>query len=316
MDLFMTPEKDSNMRLRQFAVVSAIAFVAACGTDKKELDTALVQAQTASAEKDSLLVEVLETTKLINDVNVELAKAKTVGVSPVVSSGDKAGMNAKAEERAMVLGKIREVVTRLEAAEANLERSKKRLGAMQSKDAKLLKQIDDYLGQVVALREQSEAQAALIEEQKGTITVLAAQLDSSRNENLTVTIERQQLADSVVTVTKKANTVYYLAGSKKELLEKGVVVNEGSKFLVFGGKQLAPARTLDTDNFTAIDKTVDSVLPLPPSTRGWKIVSRHGLENVAPETLKDGKIVTGNELRIMDVDGFWKSGPYLILVEN
>lgn len=304
------------MRLRQFVAASAFALVAACGTNKKELDTALEQARLASAEKDSLLSEVLETTKLINDVNVELAKARTVGVSPVVASGDKAGMNAKAEERALVLGKIREVVTRLEAAEASLEKSKQRLGALQSKDARLLKQIDEYKGQLVALREQSEAQAALIEEQKGAITVLASQLDSTRQDNLTLAVEKQSLADSVVSVTRKANTVYYLAGSKKELLEKGVVVNEGSKFLVFGGKQLAPARTLDTDNFTAVDKTVDSVLPLPASSRGWKIVSRHGLENVDPETLKDGKIVTGTELRIVNVDGFWKSGPYLILVEN
>lgn len=304
------------MRLRSFAAAAAVILVAACGTNKKELDTALEQARIASAEKDSLLAEVLETTKLINDVNVELAKAKTVGVSPVVASGDKAGMNAKAEERAMVLGKIREVVARLEAAEAQLEKSKARLGALQSKDARLLKQIDEYKGQLAALREQSEAQAALIEEQKGQITVLAAQLDSTRQDNLAISVEKQALADSVTSVTKKANTVYYLAGTKKELLEKGVVVNEGSKFLVFGGKQLVPARTLETDNFTAVDKLNDSVLPLPPSEKGWKIVSRHGLENVKPEQLKDGKIVTGNELHITNPEAFWKASPYLILVEN
>ncbi len=305
------------MRLRAFAAASALAILAAaCGTNKKELDTALESARVASAEKDSLLSEVLETTKLINDINVELAKAKTVGVSPVVASGDKAGLNAKAEERAMVLGKIREVVSRLEAAEAQLEKSKQRLGAMAAKDAKLLKQIDDYKAQLVALREQSEAQAALIEEQKGQITVLAAQLDTSRAEARDLAVEKSVLADSVNSVTERANTVYYLAGTKKELMEKGVVVNEGSKFLFFGGKQLAPARTLDANVFTAVNKLTETTLRLPKSERGWKIVSRNGLEFVEQSQLKDGKIVTGDELHITNPEEFWKGSSYLILVEN
>lgn len=305
------------MRLRSFAAASALALVvAACGTNQKELDSALEQAKVASAEKDSLLTEVLETTKLINDINVELAKARTVGVSPVVASGDKAGMTAKAEERAMVLGKIREVVSRLEAAEAQLETSKKRLSALQVKDAKLLKQIEDYQGQLVALREQSEAQAALIEEQKSQITVLAAQLDTSRAEARDLAIQQSVLADSVAVVTEKANTVYYVAGTKQELIEKGVIVNEGSKFLFFGGKQLQPARTLDVNQFTAVHRLNDTALPLPKSDKSYKVISRNGLEYIAPESLKDGKLVTGGEVRITNPEAFWNASDYLILVEN
>lgn len=302
------------MRMRSLVLVPAVLLaVVGCG-NKQELNAALEQARISSAEKDSLLAEVLETTKLINDVNVELAKAKSVGVSPVVA-GDKNAMSAKAEERAMVLGKIREVVARLEQAEAQLEKSKVRLGQLSSRDAKLMKQIDDYKQQLQALREQSEAQAALVEEQRGQITMLAGRVDTLSDENRTLATDKTVLTDSVSSLTETANTVYYIAAPKKELKEKGIVVDEGSKFLFFGGRQTVPARTLPTDAFTAVNKINDTVIQLPKSEKGYKIVSRHGLEFVAPEDVKDGKIIA-EALHITNAQEFWKSSPYLILVEN
>lgn len=301
------------MRKILWVMVPAL-FLGACEGNKQELTQALEQAKVASAEKDSLLSEVLETTKFINEVNVELAKAKTVGVSPVVA-GDKAAMSAKAEERTMVLGKIREVVARLEQAEASLEKTKSRLGQLTSRDAKLMKQIEEYKTQLQSLREQSEAQAAMIEEQKGQITVLATQVEEKTQENRQLATEKQVMADSVATVTEAANTVYYIAGTKNELKEKGIIVDEGSKFLFFGGRQTVPARTLSKELFTALNKTKDTVVPLPKSEKGYKIVSRHSLADVAPENLKDGKIVQG-DLHITNADDFWKASDYLILVEN
>jgi ABC-type transporter Mla subunit MlaD len=301
------------MRKALWVLVPAL-LLGACEGNKQELTQALEQAKAAGAEKDSLLSEVLETTKFINEVNVELAKAKTVGVSPVVA-GDKAAMSAKAEERAMVLGKIREVVARLEQAEASLEKTKTRLGQLSSRDARLIKQIDDYKTQLQQLREQSEAQAALIEEQKGQITVLATQVQEKAEENRQLATEKQVMVDSVATITETVNTVYYIAGTKKELKEKGVIVDEGSKFLFFGGRHTVPARSLSPDLFTALNKSKDTVVPLPASAKGYQIVSRHSLDDIAADNLKDGKVIQG-DLHITKPDDFWKASNYLILVEN
>ena len=70
--------------------------------------------------------------------------------------------------------------------------------------------------------------------------------------------------------------MFYIAGTEEELLKKGVVVKEGKKFLFFGGKQLHPARSLDSSVFTAVDKTTMTTIALP-ADREYKVVSRQDL---------------------------------------
>ena len=65
------------------------------------------------------------------------------------------------------------------------------------------------------------------------------------------------LTDTVGNLTAYKNTVYYAVGTKDELMKKGIVTKEGTKFLVFGGSRLEPARNLNPDRFTAIDKTAE-----------------------------------------------------------
>ena len=82
------------------------------------------------------------------------------------------------------------------------------------------------------------------------------------------------LTDTVANLTSYKNTVYYAVGTKDELMKRGIVTKEGSKFLVFGGTRLEPARNLDPAAFTAIDKTQQTSIPLPRSDKKYKIVSR------------------------------------------
>ncbi len=302
--------------MRRLCLFAALLALTACGPSKKEYDTALTESKTMAAEKDSLLTEVLENTKLVNDLNTELAKATSVGVSPVVAGESPASQ--KAEERQILLGKVREVVARLSETEANLAKSKARVQAVSAKDTKLIAQIEEYQKAIsdlkTSMEQQEETFQAIIEDQRGEIAALGTQLDTVRSTVNTLGMEKVALKDTVTTLTRYKNTVYYVSGTKDELLQKGVIVSEGHKFLFFGSKTIAPARNLSPEAFTALDKIQDSVIALPKTDREYQIISRQSLDFLSAGLAKDGKL-TG-ALHIASPEQFWSPSKYLILVED
>jgi len=115
-------------------------------------------------------------------------------------------------------------------------------------------------------------------------------------------------------LTAYKNTAYYAVGTKDELMTKGIVTKEGSKFLVFGGSRLEPARNLTPDLFTAIDKTQQKSIPLPRTDKKYKIVSRQSPTFLGGTVGKDGA-VTGT-VEIAQPEEFWAASKYLILVQD
>ena len=123
--------------MRKLLLLAVIGLTAAgCDASKEKLNTAMADNQRISAEKDSLLTEVMANATLVNDINNELAKAKNLGANPVAPG--EAGATNAAADRQVVLGKIRDAITRLNESEAQLERSKARLAALGRKDSRLL----------------------------------------------------------------------------------------------------------------------------------------------------------------------------------
>ena len=70
--------------------------------------------------------------------------------------------------------------------------------------------------------------------------------------------------------------VYYIIGREDELLKKGVIVKEGGMNLLVGrvGKTVQASRSLDPSVFTAIDARQVSTIPMPDSTRTYRVISR------------------------------------------
>lgn len=283
--------------------------VAGCNGKRKELEAALSQTQLAAAERDSLLSEVLETTQMVNELNGELTRVRGLGVTPVLAT-ERGWRTAASEDRAIALGKVREVIARLDSAESRLARSEQRVKELSRRDERLATQLAEYRRTLAELRETSTKQEAelqaIIAEQQRRIAALTATVDTVRRQNAVLT-------DTVAALTEAQNTVYYVAGTKSELLKLGVVANEGSKFLFFGSKKLLPARTLAPTAFTRIDRMRDTVLPLPRADRAYRIVSRHDSQLLASPS-KDGKV--RGEIHIVTPPEFWTASKFLILVED
>jgi hypothetical protein len=112
---------------------------------------------------------------------------------------------------------------------------------------------------------------------------------------------------------KENNTVYYVIGSKDDLKKRGLIVEEGSKFLFFGHKALVPARTLDESQFTPIDKYTVTTITLPDSAKRFQIVSRQDPALVHEGTTPDGK--PDGVLTIANPEQFWTPSKFLIIVQ-
>jgi predicted nucleic acid-binding Zn-ribbon protein len=303
--------------MRRILYVVPLVLALACNQNKEELTKALADAQSLAAEKDSLITEVLETSKFVNGVNEELAKARSalVTTANTPESGTPAERDRAA--RTAALERVQALVGRLNETEQRLEQSTQRARSLSGRNGTLLKQIEAYKSsidslQATALRTESELRG-VIDSQTVQIASLNQDLDTTRAANTLLSMEKGALKDTVTDLTHYKNTVYYVAGTEEELIEKGVVVKEGKKFLFFGGKQLHPARTLDSSAFTPLDKTMATTIDLP-ANHEYKLVSRQDLAAVDSTSMKDGKVA--GQLRIDAPETFWAPSKYLILVQN
>jgi hypothetical protein len=295
-----------------------LAVVATTGCNQAELKKALADAKSAEAQKDSLLTEVLETTQFVTDVNAELAKAKSLAVTTTSTDPGVPGAKKDREERQAALARVQSVIAKLNESETKLAETETRAKTSRQRNARLLAQIATYKKTISDLKATAEQQVAEYEAQiaeKNTqIATLAGRVDTLSTEKTQLESDKAALSDTVVNLTTYKNTVYYAVGTKDELMKKGIVTKEGSKFLVFGGTRLEPARSLDPDSFTAIDKTHTASIPLPRADKKYKIVSRQSPTYLASGVTKDGK-VTGT-VEIAHPEEFWSASKFLILVQD
>lgn len=307
------------MRRYAWLVIGVAAVVNTSGCqDRKRLTVALAEAKASEAEKDSLLTEVLETTQFVTDMNAELAKVKGVTVTP--AGGDPGVPGAKADRaaRAAALERVQQVIARLDSSETKLAETEKRAKQSRQRNARLLAQIETFKKTIDDLRTTAEQQKtqyeAIIADQKTQIVTLNSRVDTLAANTALLTADKAALTDTVKNLTSYKNTVYYTVGTKDELLKRGVIVKEGSKFLFFGGSRVEPARTVDPSAFTAIDKTQTTSIPLPHPDKKYKIVSRQDPSHLSSTVSKDGKV--SGELRITQPEEFWSTSKYLILVQD
>jgi hypothetical protein len=126
-----------------------------------------------------------------------------------------------------------------------------------------------------------------------------------------LTGDTARLSERVARLSDSVNTVYYVAATEDELLERGVIVREGGRRYLFAGpRSIHPARRLSPDAFKAIDMTKTRSIALPPGH--YRVLSRHSMELMTPDTATGGKV--SGTLRVSAPEQFWAGSKFLILV--
>lgn len=264
----------------------------------RALNAQLAQAHTVAAQQDSLMQGFTQTTKLLDSIDSEISHVKGLKSHvPLAVQGD-SQQDPKAAYRANLLGKVKDVTALLNASRARVRR-------MASSNTALQGQIAQYQQTITSLQE-------MVDRQKQDILVLTGRVDSLTTANTQLAAGEAAVTDTMHALRRENNTVYYVIGTKDDLEKRGIVVEEGSKFLFFGHHALVPARKLDPSAFTAIDKFATTTITIPNPDKGYKIVSRQDPSLVDQPLTSAGK--PGGELHISDPSSFWSASKYLIII--
>ena len=113
-------------------------------------------------------------------------------------------------------------------------------------------------------------------------------------------------------LTTEKNTVYYVIGTKDDLLKRKIIVQTGGMLGI--GKVQVAARDLNPTDFTSIDRTSVANIPLPNAAKPYRIVTRQDV--AALETQPDAKGHVRDAIKIKDPVAFWGSSKFLIVIEQ
>ena len=264
-----------------------------------------------AAQKDALVQEIVGYAGTMSDISAELAKMQAEGTELAVNVE-----SPTSAQKDTVMARIAMVSERLTASERRLAESRTRIrrltGVSDSLRAQLDRTVTNY--------------EATIASQKTTIADLTQRVEQLRTENAELTVAKNALSDTVRTLEDTVrtletenNTVFYVIGTKKELLKRGIVQEEGGSRVLFifgrAGKTLVPARELAPTGFTAIDMRTTAEIPLPDPSAEYRVASRQDLSFLATPPDDKGRI-TGASLRIAQPQQFWQGSRYLIIVRG
>lgn len=270
--------------------LAALVFVfAACGTSA-ETERKLAELEQVNSQKDSLMQEVAISSRLISDVNVELAKVKVrnnrlhvSSESPITAQND------------TLIAKLRYVVARVQETENALGQSRARIKTLTALSDSLRAAYDSSVGNL----------QSVIASQKTTIDLLTDQVNTLTEENVA-------LRDSL-------STGYYIVGTRDQLKKKGVLTEQGGGRVLFvlwrTGKTLQPARNLNPDLFTAIDTRRVTQIPLPVASGEYRVASLQDLDFIAEER-ENGKYRDTPTLTITSPADFWRNSKFLIIIKE
>ncbi len=261
--------------------------------------------QSASADKDRALNQVVEATKFADQVDAELRQVRGLTSRVTVNKSVESGKTEAADAKKDILDRLTQMRQRLAARQAQVRAmidTLKTMRADSSATATLLADLNTRL----ANREKE-------------ITAFQEEVKLLRSQNAQLTAEKATLTDTVKAMDVRENKVFYVVGSRRQLLADGLVTEEGGSrglLIVKLGKTLVPARALDEQRFTMGDRRQTLTIALPRADRPYRIVSRHdvGLIEVAKKE-KDGSF-RGESIRIVDPAKFWASSRYLIIAEK
>jgi hypothetical protein len=259
-----------------------------------------------------MLNEVMTSTKFVNDLNGEIAKLKTPLKAGLIANRQDESRAARAmADREAITQRVRDLVARLDSSESRIASLRSRVATLSKHDDQLTQQVALYEKTIADLRDAAERQRAelqsVIDDQNLKITAL-------NSDNVRLAGEKTALTDTVRGLTVEKNTAYYVAGTRDELLKKGVLVEEGHKsFLgILGSRPIAPARALNPAQFVKIDRLKNVTIPLPDGE--YSIVTRQDLDFATPAAKKDDRI--RGSLTVDSPEKFWEPSKFLVLVRH
>ena len=256
-----------------------------------------VQAQIDSLQtaRDSLNRQLAERTETIEQLRGTIEEA----------AADVEGAGTATEP---LQDRITTMAQNLRTARAELEDARGRIRVLNARASRLRDSLD------TVITERDDALAM----QRDSIATLVTSLDSLSSRVDELSTDQVDLSDRLTAIEEKYYTVYVAVGTQDELIEDGVIEQEGGARVLLilwkAGETPVPARDLDTENFRAIDFRETTTVDLQDSAT-YRLVSRHNGDYVDASVDEDGRF-TAASLDITDPEQFWQASRYLIVMQE
>ena len=298
------------------------------------------------AEKnDYLLAQLNDLARIVNEIDRDLA-----------------GYSRTREVRALVPnGELENAQSERQLLESKRQRIAANLGRLTSR----LHSTDSLWRSAVAAEKASKAALASSAETLEMFKNVAAnramqfaefeeRIDSLQIANHALASERDRMRDSLLRLSSRVSRVYYVVGTREELIDAGIIHEVTVMKKLWRGwqreKQLVPAREAelahlamthssagslgfgadDTEadveqqgavrapeggEFRELDRFRDTLLVLPAVRHGkMRVLSAQELRH-ADGVGRDGWVNSSSgRLRIMDPEGFWEGGRFLVVM--
>ena len=282
--------------MKKHIIVAILAIVAvACGPSEKDKEIANLKEQVNQLKNQNaslrngdrkLKATVAEYNKFLKEVESNLSKIDE-NKTMIAKLGE--GQKGDVKENINV---------HINTIKALVENSKLRLLAMDKSLMQLRKESGDKSDEILAsdkniksLTRELLAKDAEMEEMDNELEGL--------EEMYEMELQNSQELTAII------NKAFYYAGTKKELMEKGIVTKEGG-FIGLGRVKVVNANAPDM-LFKQIMKNKTEEIML--EGKDAKLLSTHAEGSY--EWQKEGNNIAG--LTILDSDAFWKNGNYLVV---
>jgi hypothetical protein len=295
--------------MRRLILAGSLAVLATACVSKSEYDRQMEQVAAISAEKDSLLNEVVQTSRFIAEVSTELDKVRA-GNATVAAKGEMEAMSPS-QQRAALAERVRGLTVRLVESEERLAQSRRRVNALTANNATLQKQMESYDSTLKSFQTLIDSQKAEIATLVDQVQSLTTANESLRVTNVALTAERDDLTARASMLTSEQNTVYWVAGTRDELRRRGLIELRGGMLGI--GRTAVPSRTLNASEFTAVDRTQLAELALPNPGKTYRIITTNDVSGLDSPPV-DGKFK--GTIKVAAPEIFWRPSRFLILIEQ
>ena len=306
-------------------------------------DTARRQSRALEDRNEYLLAELTALSSIVNEIDRDLGGPRGGSVQPLVPNGE---MGDTASDRAILEARKARIAANLQRLTTKLHTTDSLWRAAVASDSSARS----------ALASQGETLAmfkTLADSRTAQFAELQQRIDSLHVENRALAEDRDRLRDSLTRLSSHAGRVYYVVGTREELLNNGVIREVTTSRKSWKGwqrdRQLIPvkdaelaklaeirsafgaiasssgddddveqqgaARAPESGEFRELDRYRDTVIALPTLRRGHLRMISAQDTRFADGVDRDGRLSSGHgRLHISDPEAFWASGRYLVLL--
>ncbi len=293
----MDMKKLQQLMVLTFALV--FAFSACDDGSYDELNSDYNQLLEETNRRDSAMLELVQTLNQV-DRNLELIKEKENIINLEITDEehqitDRERMVNNIQEIYSLMeenkGRINELNASLDRARSELKNTKGKLSAANQLILEYQSMIENLNGKI-ALKDEE-------------ILQLKDDLEKMNVDLANMTSAYQQSEEKVASQKDELNTAYYAFGTKKELIEQGVISKKGGLVGIGSVKQLKT--DFNQSYFTRIDISKTSSIDI--YTKKAEVITSHD-EASYHFTGTDGV----DQLIIDDPKAFWSASKYLVLI--